>query len=103
MQDFIIISSLICSNMTLPVTVDCLENKLKKDPKIVRFMCPLGATSNMDGTVLYEGMIVIFFVQQRGKDLGFEELRTLALVFIYTLISCIRLYKYVVRLFLTLI
>ena len=68
------------SNMTLPLTMDCLENNLGKNPKIVRFMCPIGATVNMDGFALYETMMVIFIVQLRGMDLGFGEIITVAYV-----------------------
>ena len=64
--------------MTLPLTMDCLENNLGKNSKIVRFMCPIGATVNMDGFALYETMMVIFIAQLRGMSLGFGEIITVA-------------------------
>ncbi len=66
--------------MTLPLTMDCLENNLKKNPRIIRFLCPIGATVNMDGFALYESMVVIFFAQLRGMNLGVGEVLTVAWV-----------------------
>lgn len=64
--------------MTLPITMECLENNLGKNNKVIRFMCPIGATINMDGTALYECMMVIFIAQLRGMALGFGEIITVA-------------------------
>ena len=64
--------------MALPLTMDCLEHNLGKNSKIVRFMCPIGATVNMDGTALYEVIVTIFIAQLRGMNLGFGEIVTLA-------------------------
>ena len=66
------------SNMTLPLTMDCLENKVGKNKRLIRFMCPIGATVYMDGTCLYEVMMVIFIAQLRGSALGFGEIVTVA-------------------------
>ncbi len=51
------------SSATLPVTIDCLENKNKVDPRISKFVLPIGATINMDGTALYEAVAAIFIAQ----------------------------------------
>merc|ERR1712012_808199 len=54
------------SSATLPVTMDALEQKNKIDPRITRFILPIGATINMDGTALYEAVAAIFIAQVRG-------------------------------------
>ena len=54
------------SAATLPVTMDCVENELKVPKKISEFVLPIGATVNMDGTALYEGVAVIFLIQLFG-------------------------------------
>jgi Na+/H+-dicarboxylate symporter len=58
------------SSATLPVTINCLEERVGLDPKIVRFLVPIGATVNMDGTALYEAVAAIFIAQSRGLDLS---------------------------------
>jgi proton glutamate symport protein len=58
------------SAATLPVTLDCVENNLKAPKKIAGFVLPLGATINMDGTALYQGVAAIFIAQVYGIDLG---------------------------------
>lgn len=42
------------SSATLPVTLQCLEEKNHIDTRITRFVIPIGTTINMDGTALYE-------------------------------------------------
>ena len=58
------------STATLPATVDCLENKNHVDPRISKFVLPIGATINMDGTALYEAIAAIFIAQVRGVDIS---------------------------------
>ena len=48
------------SAATLPVTFRCLEENLNIDRRITRFILPIGATINMDGTALYEAVSAIF-------------------------------------------
>ncbi|XP_022704675.1 excitatory amino acid transporter 3-like isoform X2 [Varroa jacobsoni] len=57
------------SSATLPVTIAALEDKVKIDPKVVRFCIPIGATINMDGTALYEAVAAIFIAQVRRVPL----------------------------------
>lgn len=57
------------SSATMPVTINCLEENVGLDPKIVRFLVPIGATVNMDGTALYEAVAAIFIAQSRGVPL----------------------------------
>jgi Na+/H+-dicarboxylate symporter len=54
------------SAATLPVTIANTTEKLKVSPKVANFTLPLGATMNMDGTALYEGVAVIFLIQIYG-------------------------------------
>jgi Na+/H+-dicarboxylate symporter len=54
------------SAATLPVTMECVTEKLGVRPKVANFALPLGATMNMDGTALYEGVAVIFLIQIYG-------------------------------------
>lgn len=55
--------------MTVPVTMECLE-KMDINPRVIRFMVPVGATVNMDGFALYEVMAAIFIAMLRGMDPG---------------------------------
>jgi Na+/H+-dicarboxylate symporter len=54
------------SAATLPVTIANTTENLKVSPKVANFSLPLGATMNMDGTALYEGVAVIFLIQIFG-------------------------------------
>lgn len=54
------------SAATLPVTIHCVTKKLNVSPKVANFSLPVGATVNMDGTALYEGVAVIFLIQMYG-------------------------------------
>ena len=61
------------SSATLPVTKECAEDNLGVSPEVSSFVLPLGATINMDGTALYQGVAAIFIAQIYGMDLGFVE------------------------------
>jgi Na+/H+-dicarboxylate symporter len=58
------------SSATLPVTMECVEDKNKVDRKAASFVLPLGATINMDGTALYEAVAALFIAQIYGIDLS---------------------------------
>ncbi|XP_053698692.1 excitatory amino acid transporter 3-like [Sabethes cyaneus] len=62
------------SSATLPVTMQCLEEKNHVDPRVSRFVLPIGATINMDGTALYEAVAAIFIAQLRGLSLSFGNI-----------------------------
>nr|XP_029717891.1 excitatory amino acid transporter 3-like [Aedes albopictus]XP_029717892.1 excitatory amino acid transporter 3-like [Aedes albopictus]XP_029717893.1 excitatory amino acid transporter 3-like [Aedes albopictus]XP_029717894.1 excitatory amino acid transporter 3-like [Aedes albopictus] len=62
------------SSATLPVTMQCLEDKNHIDPRVSRFVLPIGATINMDGTALYEAVAAIFIAQLRGLSLTFGNI-----------------------------
>lgn len=61
------------SAATLPVTIDTVENKMKVPGSISRFVLPLGATINMDGTALYQGVATLFIAQVFGLHLDFTQ------------------------------
>ena len=65
------------SAATLPVTMDCVEKNLHVPKKISGFVLPLGATINMDGTALYQGVAAVFIAQVYGIDLGLTEQLTI--------------------------
>ena len=46
--------------------MNCVEENLKVDKKVSNFALPVGATCNMDGTALYEGVAIIFMIQIFG-------------------------------------
>lgn len=58
------------SSATLPVTMRCLTENMKVDKKIAQFVCPLGATANMDGTAMYEAVAALFVANLCGIDLN---------------------------------
>lgn len=62
------------SSATLPVAIACLENRNGIDPRVTRFVMPIGATINMDGTALYEAVAAIFIAQVRHTLLSFGQL-----------------------------
>lgn len=62
------------SSATLPVTFKCLEENNKIDQRVSRFVLPIGATVNMDGTALYEAVAAIFIAQLNNIDLTFGEI-----------------------------
>ncbi len=59
------------SSATLPVTIDCVEDRAGVSNRVTSFVLPLGATVNMDGTALYECVAAIFIAQAYGLDLTF--------------------------------
>ena len=56
------------------MTLQCLEEKNKVDPRVSRFLLPIGATINMDGTALYEAVGAIFIAQIVGVDLSIGKI-----------------------------
>lgn len=58
------------SNATLPVTMRTVEHDLGVDNKISSFSVPLGATINMDGTAIMQGVATIFIAQVYNIDIG---------------------------------
>jgi DAACS family dicarboxylate/amino acid:cation (Na+ or H+) symporter len=59
------------SNATLPTTIRTAEEEFGVPKGIAGFVLPLGATMNMNGTALFEGLTVLFLAQVFGIELGF--------------------------------
>jgi len=60
------------SAATLPLTMECAI-EAGVDKRAVKFVLPLGATINMDGTALYEAVAVMFIAQAYGYSMDFNE------------------------------
>ncbi|XP_032808692.1 excitatory amino acid transporter 5-like [Petromyzon marinus] len=67
------------SSATLPITFRCLLENNHIDRRIARFVLPVGATINMDGTALYEAVAAIFIAQVNGYDLDLGQLITISI------------------------
>lgn len=61
------------SSGTLPVSMETAENELGVSKPIASFVLPLGATINMDGTAIYQGVCAIFIAQVYGIDLSIYQ------------------------------
>ena len=64
------------SNATIPLNIETLDKKMGVDRRISSFTIPLGATINMDGTAIMQGVAVVFTAQLFGVDLGPIEYAT---------------------------
>ncbi|MFQ3341801.1 MAG: proton glutamate symport protein [Flavobacteriaceae bacterium] len=73
------------SAATLPVTMECVEENLGVDKEVASFVLPIGATINMDGTSVYQGVAAVFIAQAFGLDLSLGA--QLGIVFTATLAS----------------
>ena len=73
------------SAATLPVTMNCAEKNLGLSNRLTSFILPLGATINMDGTALYQGVAAVFIAQVYGIDLSIVQ--QLTIIFTATLAS----------------
>ena len=73
------------SAATLPVTMECVEENLGVDKEITSFVLPIGATINMDGTSVYQGVAAVFIAQAFGLDLSLSA--QLGIIFTATLAS----------------
>ncbi|WP_038248149.1 dicarboxylate/amino acid:cation symporter [Ghiorsea bivora] len=58
------------SNATIPVTLQTVEKRLGVDESIASFTVPFGATINMDGTAIMQGVATVFIANVYGVDLG---------------------------------
>ncbi|XP_077203101.1 excitatory amino acid transporter 1 [Paroedura picta] len=67
------------SSATLPITFKCLEENNGVDKRITRFVLPVGATINMDGTALYEALAAIFIAQVNNMELNFGQIITISI------------------------
>ena len=58
------------SAAVMPISLNVVEEKLKVKPEISRFLIPLGATINMTGTAMYQGVATVFLAQIFNVDLS---------------------------------
>ena len=61
------------SMATLPVTMDCLEERLGVENEVISFVCPVGATINMDATSLMQAIATVFVCQVLGHELAWND------------------------------
>ena len=75
------------SSSTLPVTMETVEKRAGVSPRTASFTLPLGATVNMDGTALYECVVVIFIGQIYGFEIGLSTQFTILVLALLTSIG----------------
>jgi Na+/H+-dicarboxylate symporter len=75
------------SAATLPVNLDCAENRAGVTARIARFVLPLGATVNMNGTALYECSAVLFIAQAYGLELSLAQQVTVVVLSVMTAVG----------------
>jgi Na+/H+-dicarboxylate symporter len=68
------------SGAALPVTMDRVTKGLGVPEQVSSFVLPLGATINMDGTALYQGVATVFIAQVYGVELGLSGQLTIVLM-----------------------
>ncbi|MBW3110659.1 MULTISPECIES: dicarboxylate/amino acid:cation symporter [Bacillaceae] len=67
------------SNATLPISMDVAQQRLGVSKSVSSFVQPLGATINMDGTAIMQGVATVFISQVYNVDLSMEQLITVVL------------------------
>jgi len=68
---------LYCRAAALPVTFRCMDEKVHVDPRISRFILPVGCNINMDGTAMFVAVASIFIAQMNELQLSVGEIITL--------------------------
>lgn len=76
---FVFAFSTSSSNATLPLNLQVTEEELGVSNEVASFVLPLGATVNMNGTAIYQGVSTVFIAQVFGIDLGAADLLTVVL------------------------
>ena len=61
------------SAATLPLTMKRVEKNLNVSEEVTSFVCPLGATINMDGTSIHQALSAVFIAQAFGQDLTLTD------------------------------
>ncbi|XP_008404672.1 excitatory amino acid transporter 5-like isoform X2 [Poecilia reticulata] len=79
LQALVIALATSSSSATLPITMKCLLENCHVDRQIARFVLPVGATINMDGTALYEAVAAIFIAQVNDYELDLGQLVTISI------------------------
>lgn len=67
------------SMATLPITMECVEENLGVENEVASFVCPVGATINMDATSLMQAIAAVFVCQVLGHDLSIGDQLTIVL------------------------
>jgi Na+/H+-dicarboxylate symporter len=67
------------SAATLPVTMERVEEHLGVEEEVTSFVCPIGATINMDGTSLYQAIAAVFIAQVFAQDLSLSNQITIVI------------------------
>ncbi len=67
------------SGATMPVTMECVEKRLGVSEDVTSFVIPVGATINMDGTALYQGVAAVFIAQMFNMDLTIIQQLTIVM------------------------
>ncbi len=75
------------SMATLPTSIATAESELEVQPKIAGFVLPLGATMNMNGTSLFEGVTVLFLAQVFGVELAIGQQIVVVILAVLTAIG----------------
>jgi DAACS family dicarboxylate/amino acid:cation (Na+ or H+) symporter len=75
------------SAATLPTTIEVAERDLGVPPQIAGFVLPLGATMNMNGTALFEGITCVFLAQVFGVELSLGQQLFVILLAVLTAIG----------------
>jgi len=68
------------SNATIPVTLRTVTKKLGVDNSVASFTIPFGATINMDGTAIMQGVATVFIANAYGVSLGISEYLTVIMM-----------------------
>ena len=80
MRDAVVFAfSTASSNATIPVTLNTVEKKLGVDKAVASFTVPLGATINMDGTAIMQGVATVFIASVYQVDLSLADYLTVIL------------------------
>ena len=74
------------SNATLPTTIRTARDEFGVSPEVAGFVLPLGATMNMNGTALFEGVTVLFLAQAFGVEMS---LATQAMVLVLVVLTAV--------------
>ncbi len=68
------------SAATLPVTIDCVQDRIGVSKEVTGFVLPIGATVNMDGTSLYQAVAAVFLAQLYFIDLSAFDIMSIGLL-----------------------
>lgn len=75
------------SNATLPTTIRTAREEFGVRPEVAGFVLPLGATMNMNGTALFEGVTVLFLAQAFGVELSLTSQVTVLVLVVLTAVG----------------